>query len=169
MGVLVLRKSVFYACQYQLYPASRVAWIQETLLARYSSCFSNGTFWKAPLLTLKQSGNNFCQLLHFSTVTLRQFGDLVTPVVSFSLGLNKLMLRFESRILFFMLQFFVAAVTIAQWTMIPFYLSFVLYIKSRLKLPKKSHFSRSETHYREWKPCEPTQHWGSVFWTKSLS
>ena len=89
----------------------------------------------APLLTL----NSFIfQRLHCAS-----FGDLVRPGVSFSLGLNKLMLQFESRILFFMLQFFVAAVTIAQWTMIPFYLSFVLSIKSRLKLPKKSHFSRN--------------------------
>ena len=48
-----------------------------------------------------------------------------------------------------MLQIFVAAVTIAKWTMIPFYLSFVLYIKSRLKLPKENHVSRGETHYRE--------------------
>ena len=55
-----------------------------------------------------------------------------------------------------MLKIFVAAVTIAKWTIIPFYLSFVLYIKSRLKLPKENHFSRSETLYREWKPGEPT-------------
>ena len=79
----------------------------------------------------------------FQRLNCASFGDLVRPGVSFSLGLNRLMLRFESRILLFMLQFFVAAVTIAQWTMIPFYLSFVLSIKSRLKLPKKSHFSRS--------------------------
>ena len=49
-----------------------------------------------------------------------------------------------------MLPFFVTAVTIAKWTMIPFYLSFVSYIKSRLKLSKENYFSRSETYYREW-------------------
>ena len=69
MRVLVLRKSAFSnACQYQLYPASRVASIAATLLARYSSWLATLTrhFERqllkrtAPLLTLKQSGNNFC-------------------------------------------------------------------------------------------------------------
>ena len=54
MGVLVLRKSAFSnASQYQLYPGSRVASIAKTVLARYSSCYSNETFWKA---TFKANG-----------------------------------------------------------------------------------------------------------------
>ena len=70
MRVLVLRKSAFSnACQYQLYPASRVASIAATLLARYSSCYSNETFWKA---AFKANGT----FAHSQTVR-KQF--LLTP------------------------------------------------------------------------------------------
>ena len=139
MGVFVLGKSAFSnASQYQLYPASRVASIAATLLARYSSCYSNETFWKA---TVRK------QFL----LTPSFFNGYIASVSAIWSGLGLLFpsdwisLCYDSNqgILSFMLQIFVAAVTIAKWTIIPFYLSFVLYIKSRLKLPKKSHFSRS--------------------------
>ena len=177
MGVLVLRKSAFSnACQYQLYPANRVAWIQATLLARYSSCYSNETFWKATFKANGTFARSWIVRKQF-LLTPSFFNGYIAPVSVIWSGVGLLFpsdwasLGYDSNqgILSFMLQLFVAAVTIAKWTMIPFYLSFVLYIKSRLKLPKENHVSRGETHYREWKPCEPTKHWGLVFWTKSLS
>ena len=70
MGVLALRKSSFSnASHYQLYPASRVASIAGTLLARYSSCYSNKTFWKA---AFKANGT-----FAYSRTVRKQF--LLTP------------------------------------------------------------------------------------------
>ena len=177
MGVLVLRKSAFSnASQYQLYPASRVASIAATLLARYSSCYSNETFWKATFKANGTFARSWIVRKQF-LLTPSFFNGYIAPVSVIWSGVGLLFpsdwasLGYDSNqgILSFMLQLFVAAVTIAKWTMILFYLSFVLYIKSRLKLPKENHVSRGETHYREWKPCEPTKHWGLVFWTKYLS
>ena len=144
MGVLVLRKSAFSnASQYQLYPVSRVASIAATFwIAAFKA---NGTF--AHSQTVRK------QFL----LTPSFFNGYIAPVSVIWSGLGLLFpsdwtsLCYDSNqgILSFMLQIFVAAVIIAKWTMIPFYLSFVSYIKSRLKLPKENHFSRSETHYPE--------------------
>ena len=161
MGVLVLRKSAFSnACQYQLYPASRVAWIQATLLARYNSCYSNETFWKATFKANGTFARSWIVRKQF-LLTPSFFNGYVAPVSVIWSGVGLLFpsdwasLGYDSNqgILSFMLQFFVAAVTIAKWTMIPFYLSVVLYVKSRLKLPKENHVSRGETHYRNESPA----------------
>ena len=98
---------------------------------------------------MKSPETIFVNSFIFQRLHCASFGDLVRRGVTFSLGLSKLGYDSNQGILSFMLQFFVAAVTIAKWTMIPFYFSFVLYIKSRLKLPKENHVSRGETHYRE--------------------
>ena len=137
--------------------------IQATLLARYSSCYSNETFWKAAFKANGTFARSWIVRKQF-LLTPSFFNGYIAPVSAIWSGLGLLFpsdwisLCYDSNqgILSFMLQIFVAAVTIAKWTMIPFYLSFVLYIKIRLKLPKENHFSRSETLYREWKPCEPT-------------